>query len=131
MTLFKDFLREKAKFYSPPTTGHKPDDTSVNMDGVRAIHEGLLPKAAWKDADMIENLLKTVDDRLGDRVLPAPEATWERHFEPEVDDERTLLSWSVNKQKSDVRTSLDTRRTSLTDTPNRPWEWLNLVRLMR
>ena len=107
MTLFKDFLREKAKFYSPPTTGHKPDDTSIiHMDGVRPVHEGLLPKAAWKDGNMIENLSKTVDDHLGDRVLLPPEAVWERRFEPGIDDNHTLLSWSVNKQKCDVRDCL-------------------------
>ena len=109
MTLFKDFLKEKAKFYSPPTgaTGHQTGITDISPLRVQEIQKGWLPTIAWKDADLVENLLKIVDDHLGDRVLPPPEATWERRFEPGVDDDGTLLSWLVNKQKSDVRNFLD------------------------
>ena len=105
MTLFKEFLKEKAKFYSPPTTrpSHRTNVTNISPVEAQAIQNDWLPKAAWKDGNMIENLSKIVDDHLGDRVLPPLEATWERRFEPEVDDDGTLLSWSFNEKKSDVR----------------------------
>ena len=76
MTLFKDFLREKAKFYSPPTAGHETSVTDISPVEAQAIQEDWLPKVAWKDADLVENLLKIVDEHLGDRILPPPEAIW-------------------------------------------------------
>ena len=109
MKLFKDFLKEKAKFYSPSTAGHQTSVSDISPLGVQEIQETQrewLPTIAWKDTDLIENLIEIVDDHLGDRVLPPPEATWERRFEPEVDDDGTLLSWSVNEKKSDVRNFL-------------------------
>ncbi|OCB89155.1 kinase-like protein [Sanghuangporus baumii] len=96
MTLFKDYLREKAKFYSPRTEGGQSSSTDVTTVEIERLPRIWLPKAGRKDPDMVSKLLELVDDYLADRELPEPRSSWDRRFEPEVDDNHTLLSWSDN-----------------------------------
>ncbi|KAL5514714.1 hypothetical protein ACEPAG_2030 [Sanghuangporus baumii] len=96
MTLFKDYLREKAKFYSPSTEGNQSSSTDVAAVEIERLPRIWLPKTGWKDPDMVNKLLELVDDYLADRELPEPRSSWDRRFEPEVDDNHTLLSWSAN-----------------------------------
>ncbi|KAL5478433.1 hypothetical protein ACEPAI_2617 [Sanghuangporus weigelae] len=89
----KDYL---TKFYSPSTEGNQSSSTDVAAVEMERLPRIWLPKAGWKDLDMDNKLLELVDDYLADCELPEPRSSWDRRFEPEIDDNHTLLSWSAN-----------------------------------
>lgn len=106
MTLFKDYLKEKAKFYSPATTrAHSSSTSTTDIDpaDIEQLPETWRPGYARKDRDMVDNLCGLVDKFLANREIPQSRSTRDKRFEPEVDEYRTLLSWSTNSLEIHVR----------------------------
>lgn len=71
MTLFKDHLRDEARFYTPTPDSHQTSTSGINEAEVGKLSQDWKPKEARCDAKLVNTLIQVLDGCLDDRPLPA------------------------------------------------------------
>ncbi|KAL5522766.1 hypothetical protein ACEPAG_8784 [Sanghuangporus baumii] len=99
MPTFREYLREKAKFFSPQVeTQSNPDTTDLSLLEVDRLDAQWKPNGCRCDKELVNSLLQTLDAHLGNRPLDSPNS-YDRYFEPFIDDDGTSIAWIKNKEK--------------------------------
>ncbi|KAK0465880.1 kinase-like domain-containing protein [Desarmillaria tabescens] len=104
MTLFKDYLEQKAKFYSPDPVGSAGEIAiDVTPFEVALLSEDWKPVAGWRDRDMVDALLSALDRYLQDRPLPVLEEQLDFAFQPMRDRYGSDTAWRQNTNETQAR----------------------------
>ena len=100
-----DFLKEKAKFFSPAATirSASPSSTDVSLVELELLNSNLtwVPEACRHDKQLVDSLLAVLDECL----LDAPEVDqrlFDSLFQPAVDLGGRRVGWDRNVKETDV-----------------------------
>ena len=103
MVTLRQYLEQNAKFLSPETGGDIINSSEINDIEADSLEARWKSAAARRDDQMVDSLLKTLHDHLGDRPLPVEQARLDRLFQPLVDDDGTHPQWRRrNAREHDV-----------------------------
>lgn len=103
MIALKDYLREKAIFFSPTVELQSTSSPSADVSDIEVdiLEESWTPKGCHHDGQLVDSLLKTLDDYLQDAPMESPD-TYDRLFEPLVDRHGRNPAWKENKREANV-----------------------------
>ncbi|EJD08334.1 uncharacterized protein FOMMEDRAFT_16742 [Fomitiporia mediterranea MF3/22] len=106
MTLFRDYLRNHAKFYCPPVDSHLMESASLTDAELEQVFS--LWKSddtvieARRDMQLVDVLISVLDEALGEEPMPKHiTGEFKRHYKAEMDADRDIVS------EADVRTFID------------------------
>ncbi|EJD08100.1 uncharacterized protein FOMMEDRAFT_150779 [Fomitiporia mediterranea MF3/22] len=106
MALFRDYLRDHAKFYCPPVDSHQTESSALRdveveqalalWDAHRAVVE------ARRDTQMVDALIDVLDEELGEDSAPKNINGWlEQKYDEDMQRTRVI------RTESDVRSCVD------------------------
>ncbi|OCB90009.1 kinase-like protein [Sanghuangporus baumii] len=99
MPTFREYLREKAKFFSPQVdTRSNPDTTDLSPLEVARLDDQWKPNGCRRDKELVDSLLRTLDVHLGDRPVDSS-SSYDRYFQPFIDDDGMSIAWIKNKEE--------------------------------
>ena len=103
MVLLADYLKDKAKFYSPspPDKGIQPYVADVNELEVISLSKHWRPTIALHDPGMVESLISGLDNYLGNTQVDSK--TLDPYFQPMVDCNGEGTVWQRNTMEVEVR----------------------------
>ncbi|KAL5498957.1 hypothetical protein ACEPAH_1475 [Sanghuangporus vaninii] len=104
MPTLREYLAEKAKFFSPHTETRSvtPGTTDVKVLEVSRLEARWKPNGCRCDQELVNSLLRTLDAYLGDRPADSPELL-DRCFQPYPDQDGLNYAWSNNKEELEAR----------------------------
>ncbi|KAL5481084.1 hypothetical protein ACEPAI_10025 [Sanghuangporus weigelae] len=104
MPTFREYLKEKAKFFSPRAEMRSvtPGTTDVKDLEVSRLEARWKPNGCRCDKELVNSLLQTLDAYLGDKPVDSPNS-YDRYFQPFVDDDGLNLAWANNKEELEAR----------------------------
>ncbi|KAL5482920.1 hypothetical protein ACEPAI_9515 [Sanghuangporus weigelae] len=103
MVALKEYLREKAKFFSPETGIKNPNPslTDVKVLELDALNERWKPTGIRYDNQMVDSLLAMLDEHLQD--TPVEPQDYDFLFQPALNVNGRKRAWSENKDEYNAR----------------------------